>query len=323
MPRLKLYTNDDCVVGFLMIAGLVLFFLRRRRRRNYRGSQYSAGDSWLMDPESRSVSYGKPNKFGAIAAKIPLLGARLSNNKGWNNLGDGTADIFDEKRAMVTAYNGHGQAMMAETTGGIAVETTFSRTSEVDVSKAPELAPPVPKHILHAAKPTVPGAVPDATTFTFPTIAVTESARTSNLSSLSSGFGDGDIIIPPAAVKPLPSPLRRSSQVSSLSEEFEPNLIRFSRVSSITDGHSVSRETMVSAVSALSDDTTPRFRTVNSWVRHQTGTSSKPSSSHGNDASTPLMPSIPPEQHYNLMRPGGQEPRRVVDSRGDYIGSAK
>lgn len=274
-----------------------------------------------MDPESRSISYSKPNKFSAIAAKVPLLGARLSNNRGWNNLGDNNGDIFDEKRAIVTAYTGHN--MTAETTGGIAVETTFTRSSEVDVSKAPETVPPVPKHILHAAKPTVPGAVPEAPVFAFPAIAVTESARSSNLSSLSSGFGDGDIIIPPAAVKPLPSPLRRSSQVSSLSEEFEPNLVRFSRVSSVTDGHSVSRETMVSAVSALSDETAPRFRTVNSWVRHQSGKSSKPSSSHRNDVSAPLMPSFPPEQQYNLMLSDGQQPRRVADSTDkQQIGSA-
>lgn len=79
-----------------------------------------------------------------------------------------------------------------------------------------------------------------------------------------------------------------------------------------------------------SEDTPPRFRTVNSWVRQQSGRV-KREKQREEDAATesgtpPPVPAIPPEQEFRLMMPDGEEPRRVEDtpaateekSRGTY-----
>lgn len=101
----------------------------------------------------------------------------------------------------------------------------------------------------------------------------------SDMSSLSSGFGDGDIIMPPPATAS--SPAHRSN------------------LSNASDGN---RDTVFTEAS---DDSPPRFRTVNSWVRQQSGRVQR-------DESTPPVPVLPPlEFDLGMMMPDGQTPRRV------------
>lgn len=286
-----------------MIVGMILFFLRRRHRK--RSEQYINGQDWLNDAERRPPA-GKPSMLGSLASKIPLLGGSLGGSRGWNNLGDHGADTFDEKRAMTSA----GAAQAGVGTGAIAVETSFSRTSQVDMSKVADAPiPPIPTHIFHAAKPSMLTSSGEPTYSLAMQSAIANrdtASRGSDMSSLSSGFADSDIVVPPAVARKQ----RRSSQVSSLSGEVETNTLRYSGVSSISiDEMSLRPATMISEVSA---ETAPRFRTVDSWVSHQNGRSSRPGTRGGRDA-PPLPRAPPPEQEYNLMMSDDEEPRRVED----------
>lgn len=56
-----------------------------------------------------------------------------------------------------------------------------------------------------------------------------------------------------------------------------------------------------------SEDSNPRFRTVNSWVRQQ---SKRVKRQRENE--TPPVPTLPLEQEFRLMMPDGEVPRRVI-----------
>lgn len=239
-----------------------------------------------------------------LASKVPLLG----RSRGWSNLGDHGADTFDEKRAMTSASAAHAGA------GAIAIETSFSRTSHLDMSRVTDAPiPPIPTHIVHAVKPSIlsPTTAQPNFNLTMQSAVATKdtASRNSDMSSLSSGFADSDIVVPPAVARKTNKAQRRSSQVSSISGEIEPNTKRYSTisgVSSLSDDMSLRPATMISEISA---ETAPRFRTVNSWVRHQNDRGSRPGTRGDGDA--PPLPRPPPEQEYNLMMSDEQEPRRV------------
>lgn len=154
--------------------------------------------------------------------------------------------------------------------------------------------------------------------------------RLSEISSLSSGFGDGDIIIqqswqgqglmagavapagtvpqpPPAAAAAVPQNARRS-------------------MSQATDAGWSRRDTVYTQTS---EDLPPRFRNINSWVDQQKGriqravTRAKDGGANphgGVDDVVPPVPGLPagtgphglpPEPQYNMMMPDGEVPRRV------------
>lgn len=86
--------------------------------------------------------------------------------------------------------------------------------------------------------------------------------RQSQLSSLSSGFGDGPIIIPGSPPK---------AQGASRSQENNRQTRGFSWVTSIFQAkHAGDRDTVYTTGSDESSTTTKRYRTVNSWVAQQT-----------------------------------------------------
>lgn len=121
------------------------------------------------------------------------------------------------------------------------------------------------------------------------------------MSSLSSGFGDGDIIMPPANGKAsattvetmvaMPAPAAQRSSVSDISQR---------------------RDTMYTEAS---EEPLPRFRSVNSWVRQQSGRV-KRAKQREMASDAPPVPSMPPEQDFRLMMPDREEPRRV-ETTGD------
>lgn len=123
--------------------------------------------------------------------------------------------------------------------------------------------------------------------------------RLSDLSSLSSGFGDGDIIMPP--------------QAAATVKPYQP-----SRLSAGTDTAEQQSRNRDTVYTEASEDTPPRFRTVNSWVRQQTGRVKREKQREEQTASengtAPPVPSLPPEQEFKLMMPDGEEPRRVEDT---------
>jgi hypothetical protein len=137
--------------------------------------------------------------------------------------------------------------------------------------------------------------------------------RASELSSLSSGFGDGDIIVPSGLqtgndllMPQPPPPLEKSLRTSQ-------SLVgRFSWSSRVT------RDTVYTQ---SSEDSPPRFRTVNSWVNQQTGRIKRAAQrNEGEEADVPPVPGVPmsagqyampPEPQYNMMMPDGETPRKV------------
>ncbi|KAM0579910.1 hypothetical protein ACHAO2_002614 [Verticillium nonalfalfae] len=131
--------------------------------------------------------------------------------------------------------------------------------------------------------------------------------RASAISSLSSGFGDGDIIVPGLQPPPPASQALRSTQ----------NVV--GRYSWVSKSESSNRETIYTETS---EDLPPRFRTVNSWVNQQTGRVKRAQGRSDDEEDVPPVPGLPaalgknimpPEQQFNMMMPDGEEPRRPDD----------
>ncbi|KDN61959.1 hypothetical protein CSUB01_05180 [Colletotrichum sublineola] len=130
--------------------------------------------------------------------------------------------------------------------------------------------------------------------------------RASELSSISSGFGDGDIIVPgmPGMVLQPPPPVSQPLRASRMSND---------RVSWATK---TNRETVYTEAS---EDLPPRFRTVDSWVNQQTGRVKRAQARPQTDEDIPPVPGLPagtgqnglpPEPQFNMMMPDGEIPRR-------------
>jgi hypothetical protein len=139
--------------------------------------------------------------------------------------------------------------------------------------------------------------------------------RASELSSISSGFGDGDIIVqasqPGADMPPMPQPPPQASQGLRSST----NLV--GRYSWADRGN---RDTVYTE---SSEDSPPRFRSVSSWVNQQTGRVKRAEEREAAVGDIPPVPGIPgtvgqnvmpPEPQYNMMMPDDEVPRRVEDT---------
>lgn len=129
--------------------------------------------------------------------------------------------------------------------------------------------------------------------------------RASELSSISSGFGDGDIIVPPpAAVQPGSGP-RPFSFVKT------PDLSRNSSVANRSEiGSNGQRDTVYTTTS---EDMPVRYRSVNSWVNQQTGRAQR-NAQRSDAEDVPPVPDLPPEQRLTMMMDDGEEPRRYEDT---------
>ncbi|TLD33362.1 hypothetical protein PspLS_00364 [Pyricularia sp. CBS 133598] len=146
----------------------------------------------------------------------------------------------------------------------------------------------------------------------------------SMLSSLSSGFGDGDIIVDeqpqPRAQPPLPQGLTAAqlsymqAQALSSHQQSLGNLPN-SRTSSRTSW--MSRSNRDTVYTQASDDSPPRFRTISSWVHQQTSRVRRAEHRANDNDETPSVPGntapgwhdMPPEPQFNMMMHDGQAPR--------------
>ncbi|ETS03801.1 hypothetical protein M419DRAFT_140636 [Trichoderma reesei RUT C-30] len=127
----------------------------------------------------------------------------------------------------------------------------------------------------------------------------------SDVSSLSSGFGDGDIIITP----PTAAVAMKSGHPGVADSHVNLVAVRGSEGASLASQAAGSRDTVYTSVS---DDSRPHFRPVSAWVRQQSRRAKKavPSDENG----IPAVPDAPMEQGFDLMMPDEQEPRRVESS---------
>jgi len=137
--------------------------------------------------------------------------------------------------------------------------------------------------------------------------------RASEISSLSSGFGDGDIIVP--GVPPVPVPQLPANAYSGTGTSTN-GYPRFSWMSQETG----KRDTVYTQAS---EDMPPRFRTVNSWVDQQTGRIKR--AQQQPQSSAPPVPNVPGvvgipgihnpphEQGFDMMM-DDEQPRRMEDT---------
>ncbi|KAK3399287.1 hypothetical protein B0T20DRAFT_196677 [Sordaria brevicollis] len=160
--------------------------------------------------------------------------------------------------------------------------------------------------------------------------------RMSDISSLSSGFGDGDFIMPIQQQTTLQQTTLQQPQSIAIvagdypippiphSNNSNRNTNRFSGISSIRRGGSQSRRDTLYTES--SEDTPARFRSLNSWVAQQSGRVKRGRERGGEDeaeylASLPQLPcqpgvpgihNPPVEQRFDLMR-DDEKPRPVEE----------
>lgn len=107
--------------------------------------------------------------------------------------------------------------------------------------------------------------------------------RASDVSSLSSGFGDGDIIVPPPPAGLSPAPAQQQNLQPS-------GLGRFSWMSRRDRGN---RETVYTNTS---EDRPARYRSVNSWVNQQIGRIKRADERKQSDEDVPPVPDVPAAQ---------------------------
>lgn len=105
--------------------------------------------------------------------------------------------------------------------------------------------------------------------------------RASEVSSLSSGFGDGDIIMPPPNIIYKP-PIAQTIYTNTSHRPF-------SWMSRAGAGAEKRRDT----VSTTTSDRPPHFRSINSWVDHQKERLRRVSSRAGAREDVPVMPAMP------------------------------
>ncbi|TPX10831.1 uncharacterized protein E0L32_008220 [Thyridium curvatum] len=127
------------------------------------------------------------------------------------------------------------------------------------------------------------------------------SNRDSQVSSLSSGFGDFDIIVPQQP------PAAATAQANGA---YGPPTARFSWASRNGPAR---RETVYTETS---EDSPPKFRSITSWVNQQSGRVRRAAARQEEDVPpVPGMPvpgyhQMPPEQRFNMMEDDGEVPRR-------------
>ncbi|RDA94503.1 hypothetical protein CP533_2731 [Ophiocordyceps camponoti-saundersi (nom. inval.)] len=246
------------------------------------GMVQPGGTSRRSDFQS-SLGLNRPKQFMMnVASRVPFLKERVAM-RSWSNLDKQHDDaVWAEKRLPVLHQQGHQRS-----SSGITVHTDIMTKSERGGESSATWSLPHQGPVQQQFRPT-------------PRSNNTLSGI-SDVSSLSSGFGDGDIIMPPAVMGTattttvtavaVPPPVASRSSVSTASRSY--------------------RDTVYTETTEASEDAVPRFRTINSWVRQQSGRI-KRAKMTASDA--PPLPNAPPEQDFRLMMPDNEEPRRVDET---------
>lgn len=107
--------------------------------------------------------------------------------------------------------------------------------------------------------------------------------RASEISSISSGFGDGDLFVAPS--------FETSQPTSEKTSEAPPGVAQGSRDSWMSR-EGAKRETIYTETS---EDRPARFRSITSWVNQQAGRAKRASSRARERGEVPVMPAIPGE----------------------------
>ncbi|KND90786.1 hypothetical protein TOPH_04502 [Tolypocladium ophioglossoides CBS 100239] len=246
-------------------------FKTQGRKHGFRNWKPSLSASPLLD---------KPKQLMMdLASRVPVLKKRLTK-RSWTNIDKPYDHAVWEKKLPAPDAR-------LENPRGITVHTAITTRSENEEPRHASARGNVPNHS---------STIQPQFNQTLPSNYQVPYNRMSDISSLSSGFGDGDITFPPANSNAttinttylvVPAPVAQRSSVSDTSQR---------------------RDTMYTEAS---EDSVPRFRSINSWVRQQTGWVKRAKQDEMVASNAPPVPSMPPEQEFRLMMPDGEEPRRV------------
>lgn len=269
--------------GLMGVLAIAWFFWRRHRKQN-------------QDPSIKSSSDGgfAPPSFGSrLLARIPFLKDRFAS-RGWFNLdqpyykdnNNSRTSVFLEKSISVKSSSASrldSQFFAPNQVMGVAVRVqggdnppavsqNIGGLGHHPVGSISSLEPQRSNTVRNGQPPFPPNPL----------------KRASEISSLSSGFGDGDLLMGngQSTMERLPQP---------------PPSARFA------ESVASRRDTVYTEAS---EDQPPRFRNVNSWVRQQTGRI-KRSQARAQDDDAPPVPQMPSEENYAMMLPDGEEPRRA------------
>ncbi|KAJ4391463.1 hypothetical protein N0V93_005080 [Gnomoniopsis smithogilvyi] len=234
-----------------------------------------------QSPQGSMTQRNFPYAEQQYPATLPPIQTRFSPDNVVNN-----PFASPEDAAVVTSFSPNSATQY----GGAGTMETFA-TSETDRSRLPGF------YNQSELARTASAAYDPATRAVY---------RASELSSISSGFGDGDIIVPPmATLQQGQDPRPYSFAKSSASRSRANSVATRSEV-----GSNGQRDTIYTTTS---EDMPTRYRSVNSWVNQQTGRVER-QQRRDSDEEIPPVPILPPEQRLTMMMDDGEEPRRYEDT---------
>ncbi|KAF5543197.1 hypothetical protein FNAPI_9777 [Fusarium napiforme] len=267
------------------------------------------------------MNFDKPSRFENLVSKVPFLGSRYGH-KGWYTIEDPSysppsyspplaektrpqSPLFMPKQSdnFLTVpslpfgvYRTTGDRRTGVTNYDIDAVSPTSTTFVENAVEVQVVARHDPKDSLSTPyKPQQHKRIPSTTPYAYDV--GRRQTGVSELSSISSGFGDGDIVVTPT-----------TQTVQSVPSRPEP-----SRQPTWKSTNSVGRRDTVSTVASV--DTRPRFRSVNSWVKQQNGQLRRAQRQQENslDSDAPPVPPLapPPEQDFRYMLQDDERPRPV------------
>ncbi|KAF5689172.1 hypothetical protein FCIRC_1502 [Fusarium circinatum] len=307
----KILLGVGSVGGFLFLLGIGFLIWKF----------YSRKQSPKKPPPIDDMNFDKPSRFENLVSKVPFLGSRYGH-KGWYTIEDPSYSPPSYSPPLAEKTRPQSPLFMSKqsdnfltvpslpfgvyrTTGDRRTGVTnydidaVSPTSTTFVERAVEVqvvARHDPKDSLSTPyKPQQHKRIPSTTPYAYDV--GRRQTGVSELSSISSGFGDGDIVVTPT-----------TQTVQSVPSRPEP-----SRQPTWKSANSVGRRDTVSTVASV--DTRPRFRSVNSWVKQQNGQLRRAQRQQENslDSDAPPVPPLapPPEQDFRYMLQDDERPRPV------------
>ncbi|KAG5662790.1 hypothetical protein KAF25_005208 [Fusarium avenaceum] len=309
----KILLGVGSVGGFLLLLGLGFLIWKFYSKRGSPEKTVPVDD----------MSFDKPSRFETLVSKVPFLGSRFGH-QGWYTIEAPTPPPSYSAEKMqplspsptilsplpmppLPKQSSSHLAVPTKPWGAYRMSSRTTRTNyDIDAisptsttfvesaTAVQVIARHDPKEGLSSAdKPQhkrVPSAIPLSYDVTRRQTGVSE------LSSISSGFGDYDIVVTPTyqtvqSVPSRPEPSRQPTWKSSAS----------------------SRRDTTSTMASV--DARPRFRSVNSWVKQQNGQlrRAQKQQENGYDSDAPPVPalSFPPDQDFRYMLPDDERPRPV------------
>ncbi|KAL9474101.1 hypothetical protein ACSS6W_008481 [Trichoderma asperelloides] len=323
----KAVIASTTIGGFVILLALAWFLWRSAKRKSAgRKNVWPASRDMLDGP--RRISNRVTDRFASMKGR--LLPAAL----GWCSIDDSNDEKGLENEKVVPKVASNNAGLLERRLGaktppqhvtvnsyGMIFRTPIHGDSMSDILERPKVTQPPATAVAQERSRQMAAAHLESARASVSVSAYNsrsqslapsrKNTRISDVSSLSSGFGDGDIIItqpPTAAATYAVTPTRSNTFDTNInlsavrnSPERKSFNSRFSR--------SNSRDTVMTN---SSEDLRPRFRTVSSWVHQQSRRTKQRSAARRSEDRG--MPTPLPEQGFDMMMPDGEVPRRVDSS---------